>query len=131
MSRKQPARHNDAPESAEVRKLVDEILALSREILNQSASPKAPQLNQLIFKRGKLMEELSALNLAVLPEALRAQSLEKLEACRKMDDTILHNLESVQSGTDSQLKGFRDAKQLLGKYKMSIEESGTIRSEEA
>ncbi len=119
------------PDSEAIRQTVDEILALSREILNQSTHPRIPQFNQLILKRGHLMAELEAANLSGLDDVLRKQCLEKLEACRRMDDTIGQNLAAIKSDLAEHLKGCREAHALLDKYKVSLGQSGTIRSEEA
>lgn len=119
------------PDEDTIRRTVDEILDLSREILNQSTHPRIPHLSQLILKRGQLMADLEAARLGNVGDPLREQCLEKLQACRRMDETIGRNLAAIKSDIAEHLKGCREAHALLDKYKVSLGESGSTRSEEA
>lgn len=111
--------------------LADAIVQLTREILIQSANPQVGPFSQLVLRRAKLIEELNRLDFLEFELALRDRIREKLEICRKMDETIEQNMVGHRDTMDEQLKGLREARNLLGKYRSQGPDTAGTRSEEA
>lgn len=120
----------DDPETA-AQNLADELLHLSREILTRSTRPEIPELGQLILRRGKLLEDLTLLTPENLSPAAQQNLHRTLSACRKMDETIERNLSTFRTDLDDQLRGCRDSRALLDKYRVPEQGMLGTRSEDA
>jgi len=119
------------PVESTARTLAGDLLAVSREILLQSAKPEIPTLGQLILKRGMLLSELGGLTLNDLPPDVRQAVLDTLTQCRKMDETIEGNMAHMQDELGDQLKVLRESRTLMDTYRAAPRDDTGHHSKEA
>jgi hypothetical protein len=97
---------------------VEALHQLTCTILAQGSTPEFPQISQWILQRGELMDEVARLPLLSLSEGIRQQILEKLQACQEMDVTVTKNLAVCHEQLASQLRGAKDSRTLMNKYRI-------------
>ncbi len=110
---------------------VDELLRISEEILAQGAQPEMPTLNQLVLRRGRLLNDIHDLPLAALPPDAQANVLEKLIRCQELDQKIGKQMVSHKNEWDGQLKNLKDTQALLVKYRATGPRPTATRDEKA
>jgi hypothetical protein len=116
--------HSDSSENI-AQQRVDELHHLTHEILILSTDPQLPELSQLIIRRGQLLEERRQLNINELPPDRQPPLLATLQICKDLDKAIEQNLRGFHGNLEQQIKGLKEAKTVLSKYKISDDREDT------
>lgn len=110
---------------------VKALLQVTRDILAQGVAPDYPQLSQWILQRGMLLDAVRRLPLDDVSDAVRPQILELLMQARELDAQVEKNLNACYTELDSQLKGVKDTRALMDKYRASGSEASGTYSQDA
>lgn len=119
----QPPCGPENPDFKSLNAKADELHRLTLAILEQSSNPDLPELTQLILKRGNLLGELATLSLTHLTPEEQAELEGKLNASKALDVDIERNLRQIHAGLESHIKGLKENKSLVTKYKLAGEDT--------